>query len=189
MNQGSDKDISDKLKSIHDEDMQSSHNKSELVKDNTTDEVSQYIPNETVEVDENFKAPDELLKAQSLANLLDTAVKLPFINFRVGLDSLVGLIPGIGDTIMLMASLRILYLGNKMNVPKPLQKKMLINSLIDYGLGFFPIVGDIIDLFFKANQRNVRIIEQWWVAENKDKIDALAKKQYEEWQKAQDQNN
>ncbi|GLR71842.1 DUF4112 domain-containing protein [Agaribacter marinus] len=133
--------------------------------------------------DESFRAPDELLNAQALANLLDTAVRIPFVGIKVGLDFLIGLIPGVGDTLMLLASLRIVYLGKKMNLPKPLMHKMIRNAVIDYGLGFIPIVGDIIDLFFKANQRNVRIMEQYWVAENKDIIDAIAKRKYEEWER------
>jgi hypothetical protein len=139
-----------------------------------------------LEIDENFRAPDELLQAQSLANLLDTAVKLPFINFRVGLDFLVGLIPGIGDSIMLLASLRIVYLGHKIGVPNALKYKMVRNSIIDYCLGFVPILGDILDMFFKGNLRNVRIVETWWVSQNKAQIDALAKRQLDAWQKQQD---
>lgn len=153
-------------------------------------EVQSYKPLQTIKpdvvLDENFKAPEELLKAQRLANLLDTAVKIPFINFRVGLDFLVGLIPGIGDSIMLFASLRILHLAHKMGVPSGLKYKMMKNALIDYGLGFVPILGDIVDIFFKANLKNVRIIEKWWVSENKPQIDALAKHQFDAWQKEQD---
>ncbi len=140
-------------------------------------------------VNNDFRAPDELLKAQSLANLLDSAVKIPFIKFRVGLDSLVGLIPGIGDTVMLLASLRIVRLANKMGVPKALQVKMLRNATVDYGLGFIPIVGDIADMFYKANRSNVRIMEKWWVSENKAQIDALAKQQLNDWQSQQDKSN
>lgn len=142
--------------------------------------------NELVEVDDDFCAPDELLQAQALGNLLDTAVKIPVIGIRVGLDFLVGLIPGIGDALMLLASLRIVYLGHRLGLPKALRKKMVINALVDFGLGFVPVVGDIVDLFFKANQRNVRIMETWWVSENKDKIDALAKRQLEAWNAAQE---
>jgi len=147
--------------------------------------VQQYQPHDKIEalieVDDNFSAPEELLKAQALANLLDTAVKIPFIGIRVGLDFLVGLIPGIGDIIMLLASLRIVHLGKKLNMPKALQIKMLRTALIDYLLGFVPLVGDVVDLFYKANQKNVRTMESWWVSENKDKIDALTKKQVAEW--------
>jgi hypothetical protein len=152
--------------------------------------VQSYQPLHTAEpevvFDVNFKAPDELLQAQSLANLLDTAVKVPFINFRVGLDFLIGLIPVIGDSITLLASFRIIYLAHKMGIPGAFKYKMLGNTLIDYGLGLVPILGDLVDMIFKGNQRNVRILEKWWVSENKAQIDALAKHQFDAWQKEQD---
>lgn len=138
-----------------------------------------------LEVDEDFKAPKELLQAQALANLLDTAVKIPFVNFRVGLDFLVGLIPAIGDSIMLLASFRIVYLGSKLGMPKGLKFAMVRNAFFDYLLGFVPILGDIVDMFFKANQKNVRIMEKWWVSENKAQIDALTKRRIEQWEESQ----
>lgn len=138
-----------------------------------------------IDVDDDFAAPDALLKAQSLANTLDTAVKIPIIGLRVGLDSLIGLLPGVGDTIMLLASFRIVQLGHKLGLPKDLRMVMIRNALIDYGLGFIPIIGDIVDIFFKANLRNVRVMEKWWVSQNKDKIDTLAKKRIAAWEKDQ----
>ena len=126
-------------------------------------------------------APAELLKAQKLANRLDTAFKLPFIPFRIGLDAIIGLIPGLGDAVMLIAALRILYLGKKMGLPPGLVKVMLRNALLDFGLGFIPLVGDIVDFFYKANQANVRVMEKYWVSQNKDAIDANAKSALEAW--------
>ncbi|MBT1449983.1 DUF4112 domain-containing protein [Glaciecola sp. XM2] len=135
--------------------------------------------------DAAFRAPDALLKAQELANLLDSAVKIPFIGIRVGLDFLVGLIPIIGDSIMLLSSFRIVYLGHKLGLPDALKYKMVRNALFDYLLGFVPILGDIVDIFFKANQRNVRIMEQWWVSENKAEIDAMQAKMLKQWEAQQ----
>lgn len=126
-------------------------------------------------------APTELLKAQKLANRLDTAFKLPFIPFRIGLDAIIGLIPGLGDAVMLIAALRIVYLGKKMGLPPGLVKVMLRNALLDFGLGFIPLVGDIVDFFYKANQANVRVMEKYWVSQNKDVIDANAKSALEAW--------
>ena len=126
-------------------------------------------------------APTELLKAQKLANRLDTAFKLPFIPFRIGLDAIIGLIPGLGDAVMLVAALRIVYLGKKMGLPPGLVKVMLRNALRDFGLGFIPLVGDIVDFFYKANQANVRVMEKYWVSQNKDAIDANAKSALEAW--------
>ena len=136
--------------------------------------------------EEHFRAPDELLQAQSIANLLDTAVKIPFVGVKVGFDFLVGLIPVVGDATMLLASLRIVQLGRKLGLPKALQTAMLRNSLIDFGLGFVPVVGDVVDLFYKANQKNVRILERWWIEQNKAKVDALAKQKLSEWEQKQE---
>lgn len=131
----------------------------------------------------DVKAPKALLKAQKMANLLDTAVTLPIIPIRVGLDSLIGLIPGAGDAIMLFVSLRIVWLGKSMGMPKALVAQMVKNSAIDFALGFIPLIGDIADIFYKANQKNVRIMERWWISENKTRVDASTKAMLEQWEK------
>ncbi|NVK54113.1 MAG: DUF4112 domain-containing protein [Alteromonadaceae bacterium] len=127
-------------------------------------------------------APKALLKAQKLANLLDTSIKLPFINFRIGADALVGLIPGIGDVLMLLVSLRIVMLGKKLGLPKGQLKVMVRNCVMDFGLGFIPVVGDIVDFFYKANQANVRIMEKYWVSNNKAAIDKNTQQKLNEWE-------
>ncbi|MAI38008.1 DUF4112 domain-containing protein [Alteromonas genovensis] len=136
----------------------------------------------------DVKAPPALLKAQKLANLLDTAIKLPFIPIKIGLDSIVGLIPGAGDALMLFVSLRIVWLGKSLGMPSALVAQMVKNSAIDFGLGFIPFVGDIIDVFYKANQKNVRVMERWWVSENKASVDAATKEKLEQWE-AEQQNS
>ncbi len=127
-------------------------------------------------------APEALLRAQNIANVLDMAVKIPFIGIRVGLDFLIGLIPILGDTIMLLASLRIIYLGKQLGVPNNIQHKMLTNALLDFGLGFIPLVGDLFDLFFKANVRNVRLLERWWIENNKAGVDKHTQAALTQWQ-------
>jgi|TARA_Y200000002_G_scaffold153957_1_gene127281 hypothetical protein len=128
------------------------------------------------------KAPKALLKAQKLANLLDTAVKLPLIPIRIGLDSIIGLIPGAGDALMLFVSLRIVWLGKSLGMPKALVAQMVKNSAIDFGLGFVPFIGDIVDVFYKANQKNVRIMERWWISENKANVDAATQAKLAQWE-------
>ncbi len=127
-------------------------------------------------------APHELLEAQKMANVLDTAIKVPFTPFKFGLDSIVGLIPGIGDALMLVAALRIVWLGKKMGMPKPLIKKMVRNSAIDFGIGFIPFVGDLVDFFYKANRANVKLMEKWWLQENKAQLDAATRKSLQSWE-------
>ena len=128
------------------------------------------------------KAPKALLKAQKLANLLDTAVKLPLIPIRIGLDSIIGLIPGAGDALMLFVSLRIVWLGKSLGMPKALVAQMVKNSAIDFGLGFVPFIGDIVDVFYKANQKNVRIMERWWISENKANVDGATQAKLAQWE-------
>ena len=128
------------------------------------------------------KAPKALLKAQKLANLLDTAIKLPFIPIRIGLDSIVGLIPGAGDALMLLISLRIVWLGKSLGMPKALVAQMVKNSAIDFGLGFVPFIGDLIDVFYKANQKKVRLMERWWISQNKESVDVATQQKLAQWE-------
>jgi len=133
-------------------------------------------------MDKDVGAPKALLKAQRMANLLDTAIKLPIIPVKIGLDSLVGLIPGAGDALMLFVSLRIVWLGKSLGMPKALIAQMVKNSVIDFGLGFIPFIGDIIDIFYKANQKNVRLMERWWISNNKSKVDAVTQAKLAQWE-------
>ena len=130
-------------------------------------------------------APKELIQAQRLANTLDTAVRLPVVGLQVGLDSILGLVPVVGDLSMLLLSLRIIYLGKKMGLPPALIQKMVRNAGIDTLLGFIPFVGDIADLFYKANRANVRIMETWWIGNNKQAVDNYAAQQLAKWERNQ----
>lgn len=114
--------------------------------------------------------------------MLDTAIKLPVINFRVGLDSIVGLIPGVGDALMLFAGFRIIRMGQKLGMPSDLIKVMVRNSVIDFGLGFIPFIGDVADFFYKSNSKNVQIMERWWIENNKAAVDASAREQFRDWE-------
>lgn len=130
----------------------------------------------------SIKAPAALLRAQWLANLTDTSVRIPLLNIRLGLDFLIGLIPGIGDLIMFLVALTIVWSGRQMGAPKHIQMAIVRNCLIDLLVGIVPVVGDLFDLFFKANQRNVRMLEKWWVAEHHSDIQNHAQQQLLDWQ-------
>lgn len=134
----------------------------------------------------DIKAPDELLKAQWIANVTDTAVRIPIVNIKVGLDFLIGLIPGFGDAVMTLVALRIVYLGRKLGMPKPLLRKMVRNSLVDFAFGFIPLVGDLVDLFYKANKRNVRLMERWWLAQYQSELAKNTQDRLAIWQAEQD---
>lgn len=133
----------------------------------------------------NQHAPKQLLKAQKLATFFDQAITLPVVKIKLGLDFFLGLVPVLGDGLMLLLSLRIIYLAKKMGMPKSLLVKMLRNSLLDMVLGFIPVVGDIADVLYTSNTKNVKIMEQWWLSENKSAVDAYTQKQLKEWEHRQ----
>jgi hypothetical protein len=99
-----------------------------------------------------------LARLQRLAKIMDTAWGIPFTRWRFGMDSVFGLIPGAGDAINFGISAYSLYLAHQLGAPKAIMGKMVANAAIDFGLGTIPVVGDIFDLFFKSNTRNLKLL-------------------------------
>jgi hypothetical protein len=93
-----------------------------------------------------------------LAWLLDNSIPIPGLRFRVGLDALIGLIPGIGDAIGVLLSTYILGEAARLGVPKTILIRMAFNVAIEGVIGIIPFAGDVFDAAWKANQRNVRLI-------------------------------
>jgi hypothetical protein len=93
-----------------------------------------------------------------LAWYLDNSIQLPGLNVRVGIDPLVGLIPGIGDTIGAIMSSYILSEAARLGAPKSILLKMAFNIAVDALAGALPIFGDLFDFGWKTNQRNARIL-------------------------------
>jgi hypothetical protein len=100
-----------------------------------------------------------LARLRSLARLLDTAVRLPG-GFRIGADSVLGLAPGIGDALTTLMAAYIVYEAHQLGVPKHKLWRMAANVAIDGLVGSVPVVGDLFDVAFKANMRNIAIIEE-----------------------------
>ena len=100
----------------------------------------------------------ELEKLERIAHRMDTFFRLPIVNMRVGLDSILGLIPGVGDTAALLPAAYIVYRGHRMGVPTSMKFRMGVNTAIDWVIGAVPLVGDLFDVGFKANRRNVALI-------------------------------
>ena len=132
------------------------------------------------------QVPKALLKAQKLANLNDSKIRIPFIGISLGLDFLVGLIPVVGDIIMVGISLNIVSIAKSMKVPRALRMVMLRNIAIDFVLGVIPFIGDVADLFYKSNQKNVRIMEKWWVSQNHQQIQSNSQQAVQKWIMSQD---
>ena len=99
-------------------------------------------------------------RLENLAWLLDSSLRLPG-GFRVGLDGIIGLIPGVGDLIGAALSSYIVLVAVKLKLPFRLLARMTLNILVDLVIGIVPIFGDIFDFSFKANVRNVRLLNQY----------------------------
>lgn len=119
-----------------------------------------------------------LERLEALAKLMDTRFNLPFLPMPIGLDAIIGLIPGIGDTISLGISGVIVAGSYKLNLPKRHIAKMGGNIFVDWIIGLVPIIGDLFDVGWQGNLRNVRIarahLEARWAEERADALKGLA---------------
>lgn len=104
--------------------------------------------------------PPEARELRRLAWLLDEAIRLPG-GYRIGLDGIIGLVPGIGDAVGLAAASWILLRARRFDVPRSVMTRMLANVLFDAALGAVPVVGDLFDFGFKANRRNVLLVQEY----------------------------
>ncbi len=95
-----------------------------------------------------------------LSNLLDQAFHVPGLGVRFGFDALIGLIPGLGDTLTSFASLYILGVAAKMGVPRVTIARMGLNLGLDYVIGSVPLAGDVFDVWWKSNVRNVDLVRR-----------------------------
>jgi len=101
-----------------------------------------------------------LTALRKLAQLLDAALVVPGTRFRIGLDPIMGLIPGVGDLVSPLFTLGILWSAHDLGVPKVVQARMVFNVAIDAVLGAVPLVGDLFDFVWKANVRNMALLER-----------------------------
>jgi hypothetical protein len=95
-----------------------------------------------------------------LSRAMDGLFRIPGTGWRVGLDALVGLVPGVGDFATTAVSFYILAAGVRYRVPKATLLRMASNVAVDYLLGAVPIVGDLFDAAWKSNQMNVELLRQ-----------------------------
>ena len=102
-----------------------------------------------------------LESARVLARLLDEAIEIPGTSYRIGIDPLVGLVPGIGDVIGALLSTWILLVGVRLGAPASVIARMALNVAVDAVVGSVPLAGDLADFAWKANVRNVRLLETW----------------------------
>ncbi|WP_050772362.1 DUF4112 domain-containing protein [Sagittula stellata] len=100
-------------------------------------------------------------RAERIARRMDAALHLPGTGIRLGWDGILGLVPGIGDTLALTPAAYIVYLGHEIGAPKHLLVRMAGNIGIDWVIGLIPLIGDIFDVGFKANLRNAALMRDF----------------------------
>jgi hypothetical protein len=102
---------------------------------------------------------EALARLRRLSHYLDSAVEVPGTNFRVGLDPIVGLLPVAGDVPTTAVSAYIVAEAAALGAPRETVARMVLNLVVDAVVGSVPVVGDAFDAVWKANQRNVRLLE------------------------------
>lgn len=103
----------------------------------------------------------ELRGARALTGLLDTALRIPGTRIRFGLDPLLGLVPGLGDVAGAAMAGYVVILASRFGAPAPVLLRMLANLGVDTVLGAVPLLGDVFDVAWKANVRNLALLERY----------------------------
>jgi hypothetical protein len=104
--------------------------------------------------------PTDLDLLRRWAVLLDSYFRVPGTNIRFGFDAIIGLVPGLGDLVAPIFTVSVLATGLKMRVPAIVQARMVLNAAIDMLMGLVPILGDLADIAWKADLRNVALLER-----------------------------
>jgi hypothetical protein len=100
----------------------------------------------------------DVRRAGILANWLDA--RFSILGIRFGFDAIVGLVPVVGDTLTAVASLYPLLVAARHKLGRGVQARMALNVLIDWGVGLVPAAGDVLDVAYKANLKNLKLLEQ-----------------------------
>lgn len=111
-------------------------------------------------LDVDAKQIATLRRLRRLANLLDTAFTIPGTRWRIGLDAIIGLVPGVGDLVTSAFALYIVVEAHRLGVRGGTLARMLANVAIDFLIGSIPLLGDIFDTAWKCNVRNLQLLER-----------------------------
>jgi hypothetical protein len=103
---------------------------------------------------------DSVARLDALSRLLDSAFLIPGTNQRVGIDAVLGLIPGIGDLVSTALASYIIWEARQLGLPRWKIARMIGNTAVDTTVGAIPLVGDLFDVAFKSNRRNLKILRE-----------------------------
>lgn len=102
---------------------------------------------------------NDLERLRAITRVMDEAVRVPGTRFRIGLDGIIGFVPGVGDAVTAAISGYALLAAARAGAPRSVLARMTGNILLDTLVGAVPVLGDLFDLGFKANRRNLRLLE------------------------------
>ena len=112
----------------------------------------------------NPVVPDQRLqvlrKMRAISRVMDSAVKVPGTSYRFGLDPIIGLIPGGGDVVTFLIAAYPLLKSKTLGLPRHMVARMAGNIALDLAVGAIPLLGDLFDFAFKANRRNLALVEK-----------------------------
>lgn len=119
-----------------------------------------------------------LNKVEALAKLMDAQFTVPLTQVKLGLDTLIGLVPGIGDTVSLGVSAMIIIQAKRLGANFAQIMRMIFNSFLDWLIGLVPVIGDLFDVAWRSNMRNTDylrgILERKWAKERADLLRDVA---------------
>lgn len=104
---------------------------------------------------------DTLALLRRWAVLLDSTFRIPGTGIRFGLDAILGLVPGLGDLASPIFTGLLLVTGFRMRLPAIVQARMVLNAAVDMVVGLVPVLGDLFDIGWKANLRNMALLERY----------------------------
>ena len=106
------------------------------------------------------KEQDQTERLARLADWMDSRFRIPGTRIRFGLDSIVGLVPGVGDGLSLIPAAYIVGQAARLGVSKTVLARMVANIVLDSLLGSIPLIGDLFDVGFKANRKNIELLRR-----------------------------
>ena len=118
------------------------------------------VPSVSSGVSKKYSRVMRLDSLRRWAVILDSLFQVPGTSIRFGLDAIVGLIPGLGDMASPIYTALILLEGLRRRVPAVVQARMVLNAALDMGIGLVPVLGDLADVAWKANLRNLALLER-----------------------------
>lgn len=115
---------------------------------------------ERIERLEQAEIEAALMRINALARIMDSLFVIPGTQLRLGVDAVLGLVPVVGDVLAQLVSAYLIWEAKRLGVSKLTLWRMVGNSLIDTVVGAVPVVGDAFDVAFKANMKNVRLLQR-----------------------------